>query len=254
MIIIKTDEEVELIRESALLVSKTLGLISKEIKPGVTTNHLDTLAEEFIRDNGGVPGFKGYNGYPKTLCTSINEQVVHGIPNDEELSDGDIVSVDCGAVKNGYHGDHAYTFAVGEIDERTKKLIQITKESLYKGIEKAVAGNRMGDIGYAVQRHAERNGFSVVRDLVGHGIGRNLHEDPQVPNFGTPGTGVELKNNMVLAIEPMINSGKWRVKQLSDGWTIVTLDRKPAAHFEHDVVIRNGKPEILSTFDYIEKS
>jgi methionyl aminopeptidase len=253
MIHIKTDEEVELIRESAQLVSRTLGLISKEIKPGVTTLKLDALAEEYIRDKGGVPGFKGFNGYPNTLCTSVNEQVVHGIPNKKELAEGDIVSVDCGVVKNGFYGDHAYTFPVGEVDERTLKLIKVTEESLNKGIEKAVSGNRMGDISFAIQSHAEKNGFSVVRDLVGHGIGKNMHEDPQVPNFGTPGTGVLLKQNMVLAIEPMINSGKWRVKQLSDGWTIVTLDRKPAAHFEHNVVIRNGKAEVLSTFDFIEK-
>jgi methionyl aminopeptidase len=254
MIHIKTDEEVELIRESAQLVSRTLGLISKEIKPGVTTLKLDQIAEEYIRDNAGVPGFKGFNGYPNTLCTSVNEQVVHGIPNNKELVDGDIVSVDCGAVKNGFYGDHAYTFPVGEVDEKILKLIKITEECLYKGIEKAIVGNRIGDIGFAVQKHAELNGFSVVRDLVGHGIGKNMHEEPQVPNFGTPGTGVLLKNNMVLAIEPMINSGKRRVKQLSDGWTIVTLDKMPSAHFEHNVAIRNGKAEILSTFDYIEKS
>jgi methionyl aminopeptidase len=253
MIQIKTDEEVELIRVSALLVSRTLGLISKEIRPGITTLKLDEIAEEFIRDNGGLPGFKGFNGYPNTLCTSVNEQVVHGIPNNKELKDGDIISVDCGVLKNGYYGDHAYTFAVGEVDEKTRSLIKITEECLYKGIEKAIAGNRIGDIGFAVQKHAESNGFSVVRDLVGHGIGKNMHEEPQVPNFGTPGTGALLKSNMVLAIEPMINRGKRKVKQLSDGWTIVTLDKMPSAHFEHNVVIKNGRAEILSTFDFIEK-
>ena len=231
MIQIKTDEEVELIRVSALLVSRTLGLISKEIRPGITTLKLDEIAEEFIRDNGGLPGFKGFNGYPNTLCTSVNEQVL----------------------KNGYYGDHAYTFTVGEVDEKTRSLIKITEECLYKGIEKAIAGNRIGDIGFAVQKHAESNGFSVVRDLVGHGIGKNMHEEPQVPNFGTPGTGALLKSNMVLAIGPVINRGKRKVKQLSDGWTIVTLDKMPSAHFEHNVVIKNGRAEILSTFDFIEK-
>jgi methionyl aminopeptidase len=253
MIKYKTFEEIELIRDSALIVSKTLALVGKHIKPGVTTLELDKLAEEFIRDHGGEPGFLGYQGFPNSLCTSINEQVVHGIPNNKPLKEGDVVSIDCGVKKNGYYGDHAYTFTVGEVNKRTQKLIDVTKECLYLGIDQAVAGKRIGDISAAVQQHAEKHGFGVVRELVGHGIGQNMHEDPQVPNFGKKGEGPIIKEGMVLAIEPMINMGKARIKQLSDGWTVITQDKKPSAHFEHDIAVRNGKPEILSTFDFIEK-
>lgn len=258
MIYLKTKEEIELVRESALLVSKTLGLIAAEIKPGVTPIHLDKLAEEFIRDNGGVPAFKGYQGshgpFPATLCISINEAVVHGIPGKNPLKEGDIISVDCGVKKNGFYGDHAYSFGVGEIKEELKKLLEVTKESLYKGIEQMVSGNRIGDISYAIQQHAEKHGYGVVRELVGHGLGKNLHEEPEVPNYGSRGNGPKIKEGMVLAIEPMINLGKKQIKQLNDGWSIVTADGLPSAHFEHDVAVINGKPEILSTFAYVEEA
>lgn len=253
MIKYKTFEEIELIRDSALIVSKTLALVGKQIKPGITTLELDKMAEEFIRNHGGEPGFLGYQGFPNSLCISVNEQVVHGIPNKKPLKEGDVVSIDCGVKKNGYFGDHAYTFTVGEVSKRTRKLIDVTKECLYLGIDQAVSGNRIGDICFAVQQHAEKHGFGVVRELVGHGLGQNMHEDPQVPNFGKKGTGSLIKDGMVLAIEPMINMGKAKIKQLSDGWTVVTADRKPSAHFEHNIAVRNGKPEILSTFDFIEK-
>ncbi len=254
MIKYKTREEIELIRESALLVSKTLGYLAHHIKPGVTTVFLDRLAEEYIRDHKAIPGFKGLYDFPNTLCTSVNEQVVHGIPNGRPLEDGDIVSIDCGVVKNGYYGDHAYTFSVGDVSEEVKNLLKITRESLYLGIEKAVSGNRIGDISYTIQHHTERHGYGVVRELVGHGLGKALHEAPEVPNFGKQGKGTLIKNGLVIAIEPMINMGTRKVKQLSDGWTIVTADGKPSAHFEHDIAIVNGRPEILSTFDYIEAS
>jgi len=260
MIYLKNKEEIELMRESALMVSRTLALVAKEVKPGVTPLSLDKLAEEFIRDNGGVPAFKGYKGhngapdFPATLCISINEGVVHGIPTNKFLNDGDIISVDCGVKKNGFFGDHAYTFAVGEIKPEVQKLINVTKEALYLGIEKMVSGNRIGDISYAIQQHAEKNGFGVVRELVGHGLGKNLHEEPEVPNYGKRGDGPKLKEGMVLAIEPMINLGRKEIKQLKDGWTIVTSDGSPSAHFEHDVAIVNGKPEILSTYAYIEEA
>jgi len=253
MMIIRSEEEIELIRKSSLLVGKTLAEVARNIKPGVKTNLLDKIAEEFIRDHGAKPGFKGYNGFPYTLCISLNENVVHGFPSDTELVDGDIVSVDCGTYMNGFYGDSAYTFAIGEVKEETLLLMKRTKESLYLGIEQAVAGNRVGDIGYAVQTYVESFGYSVVRDLVGHGLGENLHEKPEVPNFGRKGTGVKLHEGMVLAIEPMINLGGRKVVQESDGWTFRTADRKPSAHFEHDVVVRKGKAEILSTFDYIEE-
>jgi methionyl aminopeptidase len=253
MIIIKTEEEIELIRESSLLVGKTLAEVAKIIAPGVKTKKLDELAETFILDNKAKPGFKGYNGFPFTLCISINENVVHGFPSDRELMDGDIVSVDCGVIKNGFYGDSAYTFAVGEVKEEILLLLKRTQESLYRGIEMAIAGNRVGDIGSAVQSYVEPFGYSVVRDLVGHGLGRNLHEKPEVPNYGKRGTGPALKEGMVLAIEPMINMGTKNVTQEKDGWTIRTADRKPSAHFEHDVVVRKGKAEILSTFEYIEE-
>ena len=252
MIYIKTREEIEIMRESALLVSRTLGIIAREVKPGVEPKYLDKLAEEFIRDNGGVPAFKGYRGFPATLCISVNEAVVHGIPGNRALREGDIISVDCGVKKNGFYGDHAYSFPVGEIKPELKKLLQVTKECLYKGIEQAVSGNRIGDISFAVQQHAEKNGYGVVRELVGHGLGKSLHEDPEVPNYGKRGDGPKLKDGMVLAIEPMINLGTKNVKQLEDGWTIITADGKPSAHFEHDIAIVNGKADILSSFAYAE--
>ncbi len=251
MVKIKTIEQIERIRQSALLVSKTLGMIAGEIKPGVTTLYLDKLAEQFIRDHGGVPGFLGLYGFPNTLCMSPNDQVVHGIPTDKPLRDGDIISVDCGVLMNGYYGDHAYTFEVGEVEEETKKLLQVTKESLYKGMEQFKAGKRVSDIGHAIQKYTEAHGYGVVRELVGHGLGKKMHEDPQVPNYGRPGRGKKFKDGMVLAIEPMINMGTHRITQLSDGWTILTGDRKPSAHFEHDVALINGKPELLSTYQYI---
>ena len=253
MIYYKTEEEIELVRKSSLLVAKTHAEIAGLIKPGITTLALDKIAEEFIRDNGGVPAFKGYGGFPNTLCMSPNEQVVHGIPNDRPLENSEILSVDCGVVMNGYYGDSAFTYEVGEVDAETKQLLKVTKESLYKGIEQAVAGNRIGDIGYAVQQHAESFGYGVVRELVGHGVGKNLHESPEVPNHGRRGKGVMLKEGLVIAIEPMINMGTKRILQHNDGWTITTIDNKPSAHFEHTIVVRKGKAEILSSFEEIEK-
>jgi methionyl aminopeptidase len=253
MVKLKTKDEVALMRESAQLVSKALGMLAGEIKPGISPLKLDKLAETYIRDHGAIPGFKGLYGFPNTLCTSLNQQVVHGIPNEKPLEEGDIISVDCGALMNGFYGDQAYTFMVGEVDDEIKKLLVITKECLTKGIEQAKAGNRIGDIGFAVQQHAENHGYGVVRELVGHGIGRQMHEAPEVPNFGRRGKGAKLRNGMTLAIEPMINLGTKNVKQLDDGWTIVTADARPSAHFEHDIAIMNGKPEILTTFEYIEK-
>ena len=253
MIYYKTEEEIELLRESSLLVGKTLAEVARHIRPGIKTIALDKIAEEFIRDHGALPGFKGYNGFPYTLCISVNEQVVHGFPGERTLIDGDIVSIDCGTFKNGFYGDSAYTFTVGEVKEEVKLLLERTKESLYKAIEVAVEGKRIGDIGYAVQNHVEQYGYSVVRDLVGHGLGKNLHEKPEVPNYGRQGNGIMLKEGMVLAIEPMVNLGTRSVVQLEDGWTISTVDKKPSAHFEHDVAIRKGKADVLSTFDYIEE-
>ncbi|AXT20702.1 type I methionyl aminopeptidase [Flavobacteriaceae bacterium AU392] len=251
MIIVKTKEEIELMRESALIVSRTLGIIAKEVKPGVTTLQLDKMAEEYIRDQGAVPGFLGLYDFPNTLCMSPNSQVVHGIPNNTPLEEGDIISIDCGAIKNGFYGDHAYTFAVGEIASETKKLLQVTKESLYKGIREFKIGNRVGDVGYAIQQYTESFGYGVVRELVGHGLGKTMHEDPEMPNYGRRGRGKKFVEGMVVAIEPMINLGTQRIKQHRDGWTITALDGKPSAHFEHDVAIVNGKPELLSTFAYI---
>ena len=253
MIYYKTEEEIELVRKSSLLVAKTHAEIAGLIKPGITTLALDKIAEEFIRDNGGIPAFKGYGGFPNTLCMSPNEQVVHGIPNDRVLEDGEILSVDCGVVMNDYYGDSAFTYEVGDVDAQTKQLLKVTKESLYKGIEQAVAGNRIGDIGYAVLQHAESFGYGVVRELVGHGVGKNLHESPEVPNYGRRGKGVMLKEGLIIAIEPMINMGTKRIKQHNDGWTITTIDNKPSAHFEHTIVVRKGKAEILSSFEEIEK-
>jgi len=253
MIQYKTDEEIRLLKQSSLLVGKTLAEVAKLIRPGIKTIELDKIAEEYIRDHGAVPGFKGYGSFPNTLCISVNEQVVHGIPDKRELKNGDIVSIDCGTIMNDFYGDSAYTFAVGEVDKEILLLLERTKESLYKGIEMAVCGKRIGDIGFAIQSYTEQFGYGVVRDLVGHGLGRSLHEKPEVPNYGKRGTGVKLKEGMVLAIEPMINLGTKDIIQEKDGWTIRTADRKPSAHFEHDVAIRKGKAEILSTFEFIEE-
>ncbi|OEK09067.1 type I methionyl aminopeptidase [Flavivirga aquatica] len=251
MIIVKTAEEIELMRESALIVSKTLGEIAKVVKPGVTTLQLDKIAEEHIRDHGAIPGFLGLYDFPNTLCMSPNHQVVHGIPNKDPLVEGDIISIDCGALKNGFYGDHAYTFSVGEIALETEKLLQVTKESLYIGIREFKANNRVGDVGFAIQKYCEDHGYGVVRELVGHGLGSKMHEDPEMPNYGKRGRGKKFVEGMVVAIEPMINMGTHRIKQHRDGWTITTLDKKPSAHFEHDVALVNGKPELLSTFAYI---
>jgi len=253
MIYIKTDDEVEIQRKSSLLVGKTLAEVAKIIRPGITTNELDKVAETYIRDNGAVPGFKGYGGFPATLCISVNDEVVHGIPGTRVLKDGDIVSVDCGTLMNDFYGDSAYTFPVGEVAADVLLLLERTKQSLYFGIEQAIVGKRVGDIGYAVQKYVEGFGYSVVRDLVGHGVGRNLHEKPEVPNYGRRGSGIKLRNGMCLAIEPMINLGVKDVIQDKDGWTIRTVDSKPSAHFEHDIVVRNGKADIMSTFEYIEQ-
>ena len=253
MIHYKSKVEIELMRVSCLLVSETLTLLASAIKPGITTLRLDKIASEFIQDNKAIPSFKGYHGFPFATCISVNDAVVHGFPNNRELINGDLVSIDIGVFKNGFHGDHAYTFGVGEISEDVKKLMRVTKESLYKGIEKAVHGNRVGDIAYAIQDYTEKqHGYGVVRDLVGHGLGRNLHEDPQVPNFGKRGTGAKLKEGMVIAIEPMINMGTKDVFHGKDGWTILTADKKPSVHYEHDVCIQRGKADILSSYTAIE--
>ncbi|ADR21444.1 methionine aminopeptidase [Marivirga tractuosa] len=254
MIHLKTKEEIEIMRKSALLVSKTLGLMAEMLEPGISTLELDKKAEEFIRDHGGEPGFLGLYDFPNTLCMSPNEQVVHGFPNNDPLREGDIISIDCGVKMNGFYGDHAYTFAVGEVKSEIEQLLKVTKESLYLGIEECKAGNRIGDIGFAIQQHAEKHGYGVVRELVGHGLGRKMHESPEVPNYGKRGRGAKLKEGMVLAIEPMINLGGRSIKQLADGWSIVTADGRYSAHFEHDVAIVDGKPDILSTFDYVEEA
>jgi methionyl aminopeptidase len=253
MILIKTEEEIELLRKSNQLVSETLAETAKLIRPGVTTQELDQRAEEYIRDNGGKPGFKGYNKYPKTLCTSVNSEVVHGIPSSYELKDADIISIDCGVILNGYYGDSAYTFSIGEVDDIIEKLLKVTKESLFKGIEYAVDGRRLGDIGYAIQNHCENAGFSVVREMVGHGLGKNLHESPEVPNYGRRGKGIMLKKGMVLCIEPMINIGRKEIVQEKDGWTIRTADNKPSAHYELAVAVNKNKADILSSFKLIEE-
>lgn len=250
-VVLKNAEEIELMRESALIVSKTLGMLASEIKPGVSTLELDAKAETCIRDHGAIPGFLGLYNFPNTLCMSPNAQVVHGIPNKDPLQEGDIISIDCGSLKNGFYGDHAYTFGVGEIDPENEKLLQVTKESLYKGIAEFKAGNRIGDLAYAIQQHAENEGYGVVRELVGHGLGITMHEGPEVPNYGKRGRGKKFQEGMVLAIEPMINRGTHRIKHLKDGWTILTADGLPSAHFEHDVALIDGKPELLSTFQYI---
>ncbi len=252
MIYLKTDEEIELMRESNRLVGMTHGELSKHIRPGITTLQLDKIADEFIRDHEAVPSFFGYGGFPNSICTSVNEQVVHGIPNNTPLKEGDIVSVDIGTVKNGYNGDSAYTYCVGEVSEEIKELLRVTRESLYIGIEQAKEDNRIGDIGNAIQTYCEKLGYSVVRELVGHGIGRKMHEAPEVPNYGRRGTGPLIKNGMCIAIEPMINMGSKNVVFESDGWTVRTKDRYPSAHFEHTIAIRNGKADILSTFEFIK--
>ncbi len=256
MIKVKTKEEVELLRENNLLVSKTLAEVGRHIKPGVTTKELDRIAEEFIRSHGAVPGFLGYGGFPASLCTSVNEQVVHGIPSEYKLQEGDIISVDCGTIMKGFYGDSAYTFAVGRIDERVARLMQITKEALYRGVAQAKAGNRIGDISAAVQEHAEMNGYSVVRELVGHGIGQEMHEEPEVPNYGKRGRGALLKEGMVICIEPMINMGSRRVVTEKDGWSVKAVDGLPSAHYEFCVAIRPAGQEadILTDFEIIERA
>jgi len=251
----KTEEEVELIRASNLMVSKTLGLVGELLKPGISGKKIDAIAESFIRDNGGVPSFKGYGGFPATLCVSVNEAVVHGIPTKDEFKDGDIVSVDCGVYMNGFHGDSAFTFAIGDVNEEIMKLLRVTRESLYIGIEQAIVGNRIGDISFAIQNHTEKKyGYGVVRELVGHGVGRDLHEKPEVPNYGKKGRGTLMKDGLVIAIESMINLGVKNISQLDDGWTILTRDRKPSAHYEHSVVVRKNKADILSDHSFVENS
>lgn len=253
MINYKTAEEVELIRQSCLLVGDTIAEVAKLIKPGATTLQLDTASEKFIRDNGAVPSFKNYRGFPYASCISVNDAVVHGFPTNNILKEGDVISVDIGVFKNGYHGDSAYTFAIGNVNDDVKQLMRVTKESLYKGIEKAIAGNRIGDIAFAVQEHTERkHGYGVVRELVGHGLGKDLHEDPQVPNYGKRGSGTKLKEGVVIAIEPMINMGKKDVVNDTDGWTVRTKDGKPSAHYEHTVCVKKDKADILSSFTSIE--
>ncbi len=253
MINIKTAEEIEKLRNSNQLVSKTLAEVAKFIKPGIATEKLDRIAEEYIGDNKAIPGFLGYNKYPKTLCTSVNEQVVHGIPSSYELRDGDILSVDCGVILDGFYGDSAYSFEIGEVSEKVKELLRVTKEGLFLGIEQAIEGNRIGQIGYAIQTHSEKAGFSVVREMVGHGLGKRLHEEPEVPNYGKRGEGIKLRKGMVICIEPMINMGKRHIAKESDGWTIRTADKMPSAHFELAVAVDKGKPDVLSTFLFIEE-
>ena len=254
MISIKTAEEIEVLRENNILVSKTLAEVGRHVAPGVTTLELDRIAEEFIRSHGAEPGFLGYNGFPNTLCVSVNEQVVHGIPSSYALKEGDIVSVDCGTFMKGFYGDSAYTFAVGEIDSRVSDLLRVTKEALYKGVAQAVAGNRVGDISSAVQEHCEAHGYSVVREMVGHGCGRKMHEDPEVPNYGMRGRGPLLKEGMVLCVEPMINMGSRYIVFERDGWTVRTKDRKPAAHFEFAVAVTKHGPDVLTDFSIIEEA
>ena len=253
MIFIKTEEEVELCRKSNLLVSRTLATLANEIAPGITTSYLDKLAEEFIRDNGGIPGFLNYREFPNTLCVSVNNVVVHGLPSSYILKNGDIVSIDCGVILNGFYGDSSYTFEVGEVKPEIRALLACTKECLLKGIEKAVVGNRVGDVSYEIQKHAETKGYTVVRELVGHGVGKSLHEEPEVPNYGKKGKGAKLQERMVIAIEPMINMGKRHVYQQKGHWPVVTKDGKPSAHFEHSVVIRKNKADVLSDFSIIEE-
>ncbi|MBK9478886.1 MAG: type I methionyl aminopeptidase [Bacteroidetes bacterium] len=253
MIYYKTEEEITLIKESSLLVGKTLAELAKVIKPGITTLQLDKIAHDFIRDHGAIPAFLNYEGFPNTLCVSVNAQVVHGIPGNAALKEGDLVSVDCGVLKNEFYGDSAYSFGVGEVSSEVSRLMQVTKECLYKGVEQAKAGMRIGDISAAVQEHAEKSGYSVVRELVGHGLGRSLHEAPEVPNYGSKGKGVKLQEGLVIAIEPMINMGRRNVVTERDGWTIRAADNKPSAHFEHTLVVRKGEAQLLSSFEMIEE-
>ena len=254
MIIYKTEQEINIMREAAQIVSRTLGKCAEMIAPGITPFEMDKMAEEYILSQDAIPGFKGLYGCPSTLLISVNEQVVHGLPTKKPFKEGDIVSIDCGSLYKGYYGDHAYTFKVGKISEEKEKLLKVTLECLMLGISESKEGNRIGDIGYAIQNHAEKNGYGVVRDLVGHGLGKKLHEDPQVPNYGRRGKGKKIKNGLTIAIEPMINMGTHKVTQLDDNWTIVTEDGLPSAHFEHNIAIINGKPEILSTFKYIDEA
>lgn len=253
MIHFKTEKEIEIIKQSSLIVGKTLAEVAKLIQPGVRCKMLDTVAEEYICDNNAIPSFKGYNGFPSTLCISVNDVIVHGIPGNYELKEGDIVSVDCGAKKNGFHADYAYTFQVGKVAEEIQLLCERTKQSLYKGIEQAKAGNKIGDVGYAIQSYVEGYGYSVVRELIGHGVGKNLHEKPDVPNYGKKGSGLKIKKGMVFCIEPMINLGLKYIRIDKDGWTTRTIDGKPSAHFEHMVAIRETGTEIISTYEYIEE-
>lgn len=250
----KTDDEIELIRYSCHLVGKAHAAVAAIMRPGMQTKRLDEIAEQCIRDNKAIPGFKNYNGFPATLCISVNDQVVHGIPGTYELREGDIVSLDCGVIANGFYGDSAYTYCIGEVEEDTRKLLMVTKRSLYKAIERAIVGNRIGDIGFAVQQYVEQHRYTVVRELVGHGVGRSLHEEPQVPNYGQRGKGVKLLEGLVIAIEPMVNMGRKEVKKDSDDWTIVTVDGKPSAHFEHTVSIGKKRADILSTFEYLQEA
>ena len=252
MIIYKSIEEIKLIKESAQLVSKTLGELKTHIEPGAIPLSLDKIAETYIRDHNAEPGFLGLYDFPNTLCISINEEVVHGIPSKKPLQNGDIISIDCGVLKNNFYGDHAYTFPVGEIKDELKQLLEVTKEALYRGINKLNVGNRIGDVSHEIQSFTESFGYGVVRELVGHGLGETMHEEPDIPNFGEKNTGPKIKNGLVVAIEPMINLGLKDVEQGSDGWTVITKDRKPSAHFEHNVAVVKNKPEILSTFDFIE--
>ena len=255
MVYLKTDEQIELLRESNLLVSQTLAELAKVIRPGISTAFLDKVAEEYIRDNGALPAFKGYNGFPASICASVNDQVVHGIPSEKMiLKDGDIISIDCGTFKNGFVGDSAYTFSVGDVSQDVRDLLEVTKASLYLGIGQAVEGKRIGDIGYAVQSYCESKGYSVVREMVGHGIGKKMHEAPEVPNYGRRGCGMMLRTGMVICIEPMINQGKKGLVFERDGWTTRTVDGKCSAHFEHAVAIRKGKADILSDFSIIEEN
>ena len=255
MIYLKTDEEIELLREANLVVARTLGEVAKWVEPGVTTRRLNQIAEEYIRSQECVPGFLGLYGYPASVCISVNEVVVHGIPSGYTLQDGDIVSVDCGAVtKAGFNGDSTYTFCVGEVSEEVKQLLRTTKESLYVGIEQAVPGNRIGDIGHAIQEYCEKRGYSVVREMCGHGVGRKLHEDPEVPNYGRRGTGALIRNGMTIAIEPMINMGGKKIVVERDGWTTRTKDRKPSAHFKHSIAVHHGKPDVLSSFECVQEA
>jgi len=253
MLYLKTDEEIGLLKESNLLVSRTLAEIALLIRPGINTLYLDSVAEAYIRDNGGAPAFKGYGGFPGTLCTSVNDEVVHGIPSDYILKEGDIISIDCGVILNGWYGDSAYTFAVGEIDENVSRLLTYTKASLEDGVREAVEGNRVGDISWAVQNKAESGGYSVVRELVGHGLGKRLHEPPEVPNYGRRGTGPKMNKGLVICIEPMINLGRKETVQMRDGWTIRTADGKPSAHFEYAVAVDKGRADVLTTFKFIEE-